>query len=89
MSVSGIGNPQPPLEAEMFDPEECRSLLPDLKAGLQGLTRFVAMIEKRAEEAPGSVCTECGSRFYPLRSDARFCGGTCRQRAHRRGSQTP
>lgn len=30
-------------------------------------------------------CEECGHVFHPVRSDARFCGATCRQRAHRAG----
>jgi hypothetical protein len=30
------------------------------------------------------VCAGCGERFTSRRHDARFCGGTCRQRAHRR-----
>jgi hypothetical protein len=28
-------------------------------------------------------CLDCGSRFTPARSDARYCSSTCRQRAYR------
>ncbi|WP_271582670.1 hypothetical protein [Bradyrhizobium sp. CCBAU 45389] len=29
------------------------------------------------------LCAHCGKPYRPRRSDARFCGDTCRQRAHR------
>jgi len=29
------------------------------------------------------LCGQCGKPYRPLRSDARFCSDTCRQRAHR------
>ncbi len=74
----------PPLDSELFDPEHCRSVLPQLKAGLRGLKQHVTMVERRAQEDAPSVCAECRSRFYPSRSDAKFCGARCRQRAHRR-----
>jgi hypothetical protein len=32
-----------------------------------------------------SQCAECGKPYWPQRSDSRFCGDTCRQRAHRAG----
>lgn len=31
-----------------------------------------------------AVCGECGETFKAARSTARYCGATCRQRAHRR-----
>jgi len=30
------------------------------------------------------VCEQCGKRYEPQRSNARFCSGTCRQQAHRK-----
>jgi hypothetical protein len=74
------------LDPEMLDPAQCRAALPGLRAGLDNLTRFVTLVERRAKEELPTVCAQCGSRFYPLRSDARYCGGTCRQRAYRRVS---
>lgn len=29
-------------------------------------------------------CCECGKQFYSSRQDAKFCGATCRSRAHRK-----
>lgn len=37
----------------------------------------------RAKEVRGVVCAVCGSTFSAVRSDAKYCGGTCRQRARR------
>jgi hypothetical protein len=34
-------------------------------------------------ESRASRCEQCGKSYRPLRSDSRFCGDTCRQRAHR------
>lgn len=31
----------------------------------------------------GRVCEACGDSFVPKRTDARYCGDACRQRAHR------
>jgi hypothetical protein len=41
--------------------------------------RDAAYRDKRA------VCGECGEPFPAVRSTARYCSATCRQRAHRRG----
>lgn len=30
-----------------------------------------------------ATCTHCGKLFVPARSDAKFCGASCRQAAHR------
>lgn len=30
-----------------------------------------------------SLCAQCGKTYRPQRSDSRFCGDACRQRAHR------
>ena len=30
-----------------------------------------------------SLCAQCGAPFRPQRSDSKFCGDACRQRAHR------
>jgi hypothetical protein len=30
-----------------------------------------------------TLCGQCGRSYLPLRADSRFCGDTCRQRAHR------
>lgn len=35
-----------------------------------------------------ATCATCGKRFEAQRKTARFCGPTCRQRAHR-GSEVP
>ena len=45
-------------------------------------------INRPAERMPwatGAVCGQCGKLYQPRRSDSRFCGDTCRQRAHRGG----
>jgi predicted nucleic acid-binding Zn ribbon protein len=39
--------------------------------------------EKRAVEPTERNCAVCGKAFVAKRSDARFCGPTCRQRASR------
>jgi hypothetical protein len=31
----------------------------------------------------GRACAECGERFYPKRTDAKFCSVACKQRAYR------
>lgn len=43
--------------------------------------RADARARRRAEQARPCDC--CGVTFIPRRSDARYCGATCRQRAHR------
>lgn len=35
----------------------------------------------------GRACADCGKRFYPKRTDARFCSAACRQRAYREREQ--
>ena len=78
--------PSPPpahLDPAMLDPAQCAAVLPRLHEGLDALTRLVAMVEQRSEGLPAARCEECESRFYPLRSDARYCGTLCRLRAHR------
>ena len=45
-------------------------------------------INRPAERMPwptGAVCEQCRKPYQPRRSDSRFCGDTCRQRAHRGG----
>ena len=31
----------------------------------------------------GRLCAQCGRSYRPQRSDSKFCGAACRQRAHR------
>jgi hypothetical protein len=31
----------------------------------------------------GRACADCGKRFYPKRTDAKFCSAACKQRAYR------
>jgi hypothetical protein len=33
--------------------------------------------------SPSRLCAHCGKPYRPQRSDSRFCGDACRQRAHR------
>jgi hypothetical protein len=68
---------------ELLDPADAREWLTELRQGLRDRARFVKMIEAIADGRPPAVCPVCQSRFYPSRSDARYCGGTCRTRAHR------
>ena len=37
-----------------------------------------------AKHDPGRACAECGEPIAGLRSDARYCGTTCRVIAHKR-----
>jgi hypothetical protein len=69
---------------EILDRADAAEHLPMLRESLEDLTRFTNMIAGIAAGEDPRVCPECESRFYPSRSDARFCGGTCRRRAHRR-----
>jgi RNA polymerase-binding transcription factor DksA len=56
-------------------------------------TRDLARVERAATKALRAVrairsgtattCEACGEEFSPLRSDARYCSSTCRQRAYR------
>jgi hypothetical protein len=39
--------------------------------------------ERRRVSRSDRECEVCGEQFTPARGDARFCGATCRQRAHR------
>jgi hypothetical protein len=47
----------------------------------------VKLAQARARRArrfrPQATCSICGKLFRPIRTDARFCSGTCRQRAYR------
>lgn len=79
--------PAPPpehLDPGMLDPAQCAAFLPALREGLDNLARLVTMVEARANGQEAALCAECGSRFYPSRSDGRYCGGACRMRVHRR-----
>jgi len=40
-------------------------------------------IQPIGPQANTRTCESCGQEFVPLRSDARFCGATCRKRASR------
>jgi hypothetical protein len=41
--------------------------------------------QQRAEaRGPTRVCEQCGEHFEPVRADARFCSGVCKQRAYRK-----
>ena len=44
-------------------------------------------ILRARDSAPGlsraCLCVQCGKPYRPQRSDSKFCGDTCRQRAHR------
>ena len=53
-----------------------RRVIADATAALDKLDRVL----RGADE---TVCEDCGGEFVARRSDARFCSGTCRQRAHR------
>ena len=63
----------------------------ECKAGAEREKRRRYIAERRAEHGRPSrakppesrVCAQCGQTFTPTRSDARYCSGTCRQRAHR------
>jgi hypothetical protein len=70
----------------LLDPADARYELPVLKENLRGLTEFVKMIEAIADGRQPATCPVCEKRFYPLRVDARYCGGNCRVRAHRAAS---
>ena len=49
--------------------------------------RLQAWREKHRQPTPERSCAHCGEQFTPKRSDARYCGATCRQRAHRSGAR--
>ena len=72
------------MEWAILDPSDAAAYLPLYRDAVATLTRFANMLEAIAGGAEPAVCIECSSRFYPSRSDARFCGSTCRMRAHRR-----
>lgn len=72
----------------LLDPVDAARWLPTLRAHLRNLTRFVAMVEAIADGRPEAKCPVCSSRFYPSRSDARYCSGRCRMRAHRGAPST-
>ncbi len=38
---------------------------------------------KRRPRSSDVICHQCGIAFAPKRSDARYCGNPCRQRAYR------
>jgi hypothetical protein len=40
--------------------------------------------QARANARNGRQCEECGETFEPTRSDAKFCGGACKQKAYRK-----
>ena len=48
--------------------------------------RLAARARQRRAEArgPSRPCAACGQNFEPSRAEARFCSGTCRQRAYRK-----
>jgi hypothetical protein len=71
------------LDPAMLDPAQCRAVLPRLHEALDALARLVVMVEQRSDGLPAAICAQCKQRFYPLRSDARYCGEVCRIRAHR------
>lgn len=71
------------LDPAMLDPAQCREALPRLREALDALTRLVVMVEQRSDGLPAAICAECEQRYYPLRSDALYCGAVCRIRAHR------
>lgn len=68
---------------EMISPDDATAALPELKAGLAAVHRFVATIEAIADGRKPVKCSLCGSEFYATRKDARYCSGRCRSRANR------
>jgi hypothetical protein len=38
---------------------------------------------RRKAARAANICESCGERFRPTRSDALYCSGACRARAHR------
>ena len=82
-------SPPAHLDPEMLDRAQCAAFLPALREGLDNLGRLVALVEARANGQEAARCAECGSRFYPSRSDAKYCEGACRMRAHRRRPAAP
>ena len=65
------------------DPVVARACLASVTEFKQRLEAFQRVLEGIAAEYPGQLCEPCGKRFYPSRSDAKYCSGTCRLRAHR------
>src|SRR5690606_6577959 len=57
-----------------------------IRRSLIKLTRAAQAMENTSWGRPGTICIECGRRFHPLRSDARYCSSTCRSRTRRRNS---
>lgn len=66
-------------------PEVAAKTLPELRAGLKRMQAFVREVEAIADPSAGADCAQCATRFYPSRSDARYCSTACRVRAHRAG----
>lgn len=68
---------------ELLDPKDAAEWLPELRDRQRSLKAFAAMVEAIAAGQQPAACPVCQSRFYPSRSDARYCSGRCRMRAHR------
>jgi hypothetical protein len=77
------------VDFDALDPGQCEAWLPRLREDIRSLTWLALALEARASGTPASTCGECGSRFYPSRSDARYCSGKCRMRSHRRTAASP
>ena len=69
---------------DVLDPEDASELLPELRERLRYLAQFLKMIESIADDGAPTICHECSSRFYPSRSDAKYCADKCRTRAYRK-----
>lgn len=76
--------------AEMSGDErrKVRSHLHSLHTSVDTLNRAVSKLDAMATGTEPATCGDCGERFYPLRGDARYCGSTCRSRAHRAGKRS-
>lgn len=77
------------IDYSVLDPETCKAWAGTLRDIIASLTRMALALEARADGSAASTCHLCGSRFYPSRSDARYCSGRCRMRAHRNSSAAP
>jgi len=75
-----------PAEMEQASTELYQEVLERLRTSLADLKQLVAFVEHHAGVAPAALCAVCQSRFYPSRSDARYCSAKCRMQAHRQAA---
>lgn len=71
-----------PEESKVF----CNQVAPHIDHQKVGLAISGLMLfEREAAKAGASrQCPECKKKFHPIRSDAKFCSPTCRQKAFRK-----